>query len=80
MATVDATTNHDQDDIARQLNDPRERVPLVLGDNNFTTVTDKVTEIALRVGFYDHSAFSRKFSQVMGVTPRGYRKKFKQPG
>jgi molybdopterin-containing oxidoreductase family membrane subunit len=32
----------------RQINDPRTRVPLVLGDNNFTTVTDKVTELALR--------------------------------
>lgn len=39
-----------------------------------------VTEIALRVGFYDHSAFSRKFSEVMGVTPRGYRKKFATDG
>ena len=33
-----------------------------------------VTEIALRVGFYDHSAFSKKFSELMGVSPRGYRK------
>ena len=31
-----------------QANDPRERVPLVLGDNDFTTVTDTVTEIAMR--------------------------------
>jgi AraC-like DNA-binding protein len=39
-----------------------------------------VTEIALRVGFYDHSAFSRKFSELMGVTPRGYRKRFAGSG
>ena len=39
-----------------------------------------VTEIALRVGFYDHSAFSRKFSQIIGVTPRDYRRRFKSPG
>ena len=36
-----------------------------------------VTEIALRVGFYDHSAFSKKFSELMGVSPREYRKRFK---
>lgn len=35
-----------------------------------------VTEIALRVGFYDHSAFSKKFSELMGVSPREYRKRF----
>ncbi len=32
-----------------------------------------VTDIALRVGFYDHSAFSKKFSELMGVSPRAYR-------
>ena len=50
MATIDSSTVNadDRELLARQLNDPRERVPLVLGDNNFTTVTDKVTEIALR--------------------------------
>ena len=35
-----------------------------------------VTEIALKVGFYDHSAFSKKFSELMGVSPRDYRKRF----
>lgn len=35
-----------------------------------------VTEIALQVGFYDHSAFSKKFSEVIGVSPRDYRKRF----
>lgn len=33
-----------------------------------------ITEIALEVGFYDHAAFSRQFSRIMGVPPRAYRK------
>jgi transcriptional regulator GlxA family with amidase domain len=40
-----------------------------------------VTTIALDVGFYDHSAFSRKFSQLIGEPPSSYRKRFaKKPG
>ena len=35
-----------------------------------------VTSIALDVGFYDHSAFSRKFSQLIGEPPSAYRKRF----
>ena len=35
-----------------------------------------ITEIALQVGFYDHSAFSHKFSEIMGVSPKNYRKRF----
>lgn len=34
-----------------------------------------ITEIALTVGFYDHAAFSRQFSNIMGLSPRAYRKK-----
>ncbi|MCH1498136.1 MAG: AraC family transcriptional regulator, partial [Akkermansiaceae bacterium] len=34
-----------------------------------------VTEIALQVGFYDHSAFSKKFSELIGMSPRDYRKR-----
>lgn len=37
---------------------------------------DSVTAIALEVGFYDHSAFSRKFSQLIGEPPGAYRKRF----
>ena len=33
-----------------------------------------ITDIAQHVGFYDHSAFSRKFSDLMGMPPRDYRK------
>ncbi len=35
-----------------------------------------VTSIALEVGFYDHSAFSRKFSEMIGESPRAYRKRY----
>lgn len=35
-----------------------------------------MTEIALNVGFYDQSSFSKKFSSMMGATPRAYRKRF----
>ncbi|MBK1835510.1 AraC family transcriptional regulator [Roseibacillus ishigakijimensis] len=35
-----------------------------------------ITEIALEVGFYDHSSFTRKFSEMMNHTPREYRKRF----
>ena len=38
-----------------------------------------ITEIALEVGFYDHSAFSRKFSEVMGQSPRAYRRRHDEP-
>ncbi|MFT5187731.1 MAG: AraC-like DNA-binding protein [Verrucomicrobiales bacterium] len=38
-----------------------------------------VTEIALQVGFYDHSVFSRMFSKVMGISPRAYRKEHPRP-
>lgn len=34
-----------------------------------------ITEIALDLGYYDHSAFSRKFSELMGVSPREYRRR-----
>ncbi|MDB4438050.1 AraC family transcriptional regulator [bacterium] len=39
-----------------------------------------VTTIALDVGFYDHSAFSRKFSQLIGEPPSTYRKRFSKRG
>lgn len=36
---------------------------------------DAITEIALQVGFYDHAAFSRQFSRMMGLSPRAYRQR-----
>jgi transcriptional regulator GlxA family with amidase domain len=35
----------------------------------------RMTEIALQIGFYDHSAFSKKFSELIGMSPRDYRKR-----
>jgi len=34
-----------------------------------------LSEIALEVGFYDHSAFTKQFVHYMGMTPKAYRKK-----
>lgn len=36
-----------------------------------------ITEIALEVGFYDHSAFSKRFSDIVGVSPSAYRKRYR---
>jgi AraC-like DNA-binding protein len=35
-----------------------------------------ITEIAVEVGFYDHSAFSNRFSEIVGVSPSAYRKRY----
>lgn len=43
-----------------------------------TTSHQLVTSIALEVGFYDHSAFSRKFSALMGESPRAYRQRYQR--
>ena len=32
-----------------------------------------IAEVALACGFYDHSAFTRAFRAVTGVTPRQFR-------
>ena len=36
--------------------------------NGYETMAD----IALQVGFYDHSVFSRQFSRLMGISPSSY--------
>ena len=33
-----------------------------------------VTEVALEVGFYDHSDFSRQFRRIIGQSPTDYRR------
>jgi len=45
-----------------------------------TGTSMQITEIALEKGFYDHSSFSKKFSEMMGTAPSAYRKKFKRAG
>ncbi|NQZ56180.1 MAG: helix-turn-helix domain-containing protein [Lentisphaeraceae bacterium] len=39
-----------------------------------------VTEIALKVGFYDHSAFTRHFTKNLNLTPKAYRRKYSRQG
>ena len=38
-----------------------------------------VTEIAIAIGFYDHSAFSKRFSNIVRVSPSTYRKRYQTP-
>lgn len=40
------------------------------------TTRHSVSEIAHSLGFYDHSAFSKKFSELIGEPPGTYRKRF----
>jgi len=37
-----------------------------------------ITDVALEVGFYDHSHFTRTFSKLMGIAPLAYRKNHAQ--
>ena len=48
MATIEFSLSESTSTSGRQENDPQQRVPLVLGDNDFSTVTEKVTSLALR--------------------------------
>ncbi|MBK1834257.1 AraC family transcriptional regulator [Roseibacillus ishigakijimensis] len=43
-----------------------------------SSTTKPITEIALDVGFYDHSSFSKKFTQMMSLSPREYRGRFRR--
>ncbi len=38
-----------------------------------------ITEIALRCGYTDHSAFSRQFKALTGLSPSQYRETHRQP-
>lgn len=40
---------------------------------------DSITEVALRVGFYDHSHFSRAFKALFGTAPGHYRAQHRSP-
>jgi AraC-like DNA-binding protein len=46
-----------------------ERAKLLLGSNR------PISEIALELGFYDQSHFTRVFKQLTGETPGGYRRR-----
>jgi PAS domain S-box-containing protein len=40
-----------------------------------TNSQSTMTDIAVQVGFYDHSVFSRQFSRLMGMSPSAYRQR-----
>jgi PAS domain S-box-containing protein len=49
------------------------RMRVAIGAELLRTTNRRTTEIALEVGFYDHSDFSRQFRRAMGVSPTDYR-------
>lgn len=50
------------------------RMRVAIAAELLCTTTRRATEIALEVGFYDHSDFSRQFRRIMGVAPTDYRR------
>jgi PAS domain S-box-containing protein len=50
------------------------RMRVAIAAELLRTTDRRATEIALEVGFYDHSDFSRQFRRVMGVAPTHYRR------
>ena len=50
------------------------RMRVAIAAELLRTTTRRATEIALEVGFYDHSDFSRQFRRIMGVSPTDYRR------
>ncbi|BET67528.1 AraC family transcriptional regulator [Opitutales bacterium ASA1] len=56
------------------------RVRVAIGAELLRTTSRRTTEIALEVGFYDHSDFSRQFRRVMGVSPTDYRRQRSKDG
>ena len=49
------------------------RIRVAIAAEKLRTTNLRATEIALEVGFYDHSDFSRQFRRAMGVSPTDYR-------
>jgi PAS domain S-box-containing protein len=50
------------------------RMRVAIGAELLRATNRRTTEIALEVGFYDHSDFSRQFRRTMGVSPTDYRR------
>src|SRR5688572_12884701 len=49
------------------------RMRIAIAAEMLRTTNRRATEVALEVGFYDHSDFSRQFRKTMGVSPTDYR-------
>jgi len=52
------------------------RVRVNAGCQMLTSTDRSVSDIALRVGFYDQSYFTKQFRRQMGTTPTAYRRKY----
>jgi PAS domain S-box-containing protein len=44
--------------------------------NALINTRDTISQIALKLGFYDQSHFSKQFTKHMGVSPKDYRKQY----
>jgi len=54
------------------------RMRLLAACRELAESDNTISQIALKVGFYDHSAFTRYFAKIIGMAPREYRKRFRQ--
>jgi len=54
------------------------RMRLLSACHELAESDNTISQIALKVGFYDHSALTRYFTEIIGMAPREYRKRFRQ--